>query len=78
MNRREYLKFMAAVCATGVASSSLPLRSIYGQEAGKQSRLLWVFLNGGYAPIQTSAMSFINNEENVRFGCNAEKYRSSG
>ncbi len=68
LNRRQLLKGIGAV--GGASMLGLP-RNALGADDGKQNVLLWVFMNGGYAPIQTSAASFLTNPDLVRFGCTA-------
>ena len=69
LNRRQFIQGVSAV---GAASLMGIPRIASAQVDGKESVLLWIFMNGGYAPTQTSAASFIGNAPLVRFGCTAD------
>lgn len=73
LNRRDFLLTASgAVVGAGAAASSLALPSLVRAATvdGKRSALLLVMMNGGYAPIQTSARSFIDNAPaQMSFGC---------
>lgn len=68
LNRRRFIQSASAMGAAGMVG--LPQVSRAAEVDGKRSALLLVMMNGGYAPIQTSARSFIDNTAaQMGFGC---------
>ena len=76
IKRRQFIQGTAALGVAGVAG--LPnIASAQNQAMvnGKPSRLLLVMMNGGYAPIMTSAASFLDNEpEEMSFGFSQKEF----
>lgn len=71
INRRHFLKGASALGVAG--ATGLPHTAHAQLEPatvdGKPTRMVLVMMNGGYAPIQTSAKSFVNNAtEEMSFG----------
>jgi len=68
INRRQFIKGVGALSASSLLGYSNASRAQVLVD-GKPSRLLLVMLNGGYAPMLTSAASFAGNTaEEMSFG----------
>lgn len=68
LNRRQFIQSASAMGAAGMMG--LPNFANAATVNGKRTALLLVMMNGGYAPIQTSARSFIDNTAaQMGFGC---------
>lgn len=72
LNRRQFIHRLGltAVGASAATAMSRPRVARGATVDNKRSSLLLVMMNGGYAPIQTSARSFIDNSpQQMSFGC---------
>ena len=68
LKRRSFIQGIGALGMAGL--TGMPHFSQAAEVNGKRSALLIIMMNGGYAPFQTSALSFIENTpKQMSFGC---------
>ena len=70
IDRRQFIHRLGIAGIGAAAAWSRPRSAYAATVDGKRSALLLIMMNGGYAPIQTSARSFIDNSaQQMSFGC---------